>query len=185
MQTFRYSIGTPSGWTMLRGLPALSFVAGAAAFGAAGAVLALMGAGVPFLLAAAIAAVCAGLLIYGLGRTLAKPDPDPALSTALDLETRVHLLEESSAHLRHDLRGVLSPALMMADRLLRNEDPAIRRAGQAVVRSVERATTLIVENKKRSLAAVGKSEAAASEPAPQSQPAETGAPAVGSGAHPP
>ena len=45
--------------------------------------------------------------------------------------------------LRHELRGALSPALMVSDRLLRSEDPLIRRAGDAVVRSVERATALI------------------------------------------
>src|SRR5206468_11372160 len=112
----------------------------------------------------------------GLGRVTPEADA-PARTGAqagADLEARIRQLEESSAHLRHDLRGVLSPALMMADRLLRNEDPAIRRAGQAVVRSVERATTLIVENKKRSLAAVGKSAADAAVPQPRSPPAESG-----------
>ena len=107
---------------MLSGLPTLSAVGGAAAFGAAGAVLALMGAGVPFLLAAIIAAVCAGLLVYGVGRVLLRPALEP-MPPAIDLESRVRLLEESSAHLRHDLRGVLSPALMMADRLLRTRTP--------------------------------------------------------------
>lgn len=165
---------------MLSGLPVLSLVGGAAAFGATGAVLALMGAGVPFLLASVIAAVCTALLIYGVGQIL--PDPERGHgSGAADLESRIRMLDESSAHLRHDLRGVLSPALMMADRLLRNEDPAIRRAGQAVVRSVERATTLIAENKKRSLAAVGKSEADAAAPPPRSPTAETGAPILGRG----
>jgi hypothetical protein len=143
-----------------------------------------MGAGVPFLLAAVIAAVCAGLLVYGVGRVLPGGEPEMQLPV-VDLETRVRLLEESSAHLRHDLRGVLSPALMMADRLLRNEDPAIRRAGQAVVRSVERATTLIVENKKASLAAVGKSMPDAAVSPPQSPPAGTDAPAESPGAGPP
>jgi len=172
-----HGLGTAREANMLTGLPALSLVGGAAAFGAAGAVLALMGAGVPFLLAALIAAVCAGLLLYGVGRLLPATEAEPLALPAADLESRIRLLEESSAHLRHDLRGVLSPALMMADRLLKNEDPAIRRAGQAVVRSVERATTLIVENKKASLAAAGKSEADAAAPPPRSPSDETGAPA--------
>jgi len=162
---------------MVIGLPALSLVGGAAAFGSAGAVLALMGAGVPFLLAACVAAMCAGLLIYGVGRSFANrlvaPEPDPAR----ELEARIRLLEESTAHLRHDLRGVLSPALMMTDRLLRSEDPTIRRAGQAVARSVERATALIAANKQASLAAAGTAEpGAGTQPAPP--PADgTGAPA--------
>jgi hypothetical protein len=144
---------------MKTGLPALSVIGGAAAFGASGVVLALMGAGMPFLAAALIAAACTGLLLYGVGRVLPdQPLESPPQPPALDLESRVRLLEESSAHLRHDLRGVLSPALMMADRLLKNEDPAIRRAGQAVVRSVERATTLLAENKRQIAAAAGQAE---------------------------
>ena len=163
---------------MKTGLPALSVIGGAAAFGASGVVLALMGAGMPFLAAALIAAACTGLLLYGVGRVLPdQPLESPPQPPALDLESRVRLLEESSAHLRHDLRGVLSPALMMADRLLKNEDPAIRRAGQAVVRSVERATTLIVENKKQSLLAAGRDAADEGVQSPQSHAAGSGAPA--------
>src|SRR5206468_11604456 len=96
----------------------------------------------------------------GLGRVTPEADA-PARTGAqagADLEARIRQLEESSSHLRHDLRGVLSPALMMADRLLRNEDPAIRRAGQAVVRSVERATMLLAENKQESVAGGGAAE---------------------------
>jgi hypothetical protein len=42
--------------------------------------------------------------------------------------------------LRHDLRGILSPALLMADRLLAHDDPAVKRAGEVIARTVERAT---------------------------------------------
>ena len=55
----------------------------------------------------------------------------------------------ATATLRHDLRGVLSPALMMSDRLLNHADPSVQRAGQAVVKSIERATTLLGENRAR------------------------------------
>ncbi len=51
--------------------------------------------------------------------------------------------------LRHELRGALSPALMVSDRLLRNDDPLIRRAGDAVVRSIDRATALIGQDQPR------------------------------------
>ena len=68
-------------------------------------------------------------------------------------------VEARAATLRHDLRGVLSPALMVTDRLLSNPDPAIQRAGQAIVRSVDRATALIQASKE------GTAIAAATEPA--------------------
>jgi signal transduction histidine kinase len=160
----------------------MALVGAAAAFGAACAVLALMGMGVPFLLAALLAAGCAGLLVYAAGRWVgqARPTGPPAPPTVLpgpDLEERIRQLEESSAHLRHDLRGVLSPALMMADRLLKSDDPAIRRAGNAVVRSVERATTLLAENKRQIAAAAARAEMAGAGSPPRSPVAGSGAPA--------
>ena len=128
------------------GLLALSVVGGVSAFAACGLSLALLGLGLPYLLCAAISGACAGLLIYALGRwttpahtVSAPPEPppvDPRLQRLVDLEREMSLL-------RHELRGALSPALMVSDRLLRSEDPLIRRAGDAVVRSVERATALI------------------------------------------
>lgn len=128
---------------MRTGLPALALVGGAASFGASGLSLALLGLGLPFVLASLLAAGCAGLVIYAAGRwTLAR------ISVAPGNEQRVHELEQTSADLRHELRGVLSPAMMVSDRLLKSDDPAIQRAGQAVVRSIERATELIVQNKK-------------------------------------
>lgn len=162
---------------MPRSLPAIALVGGAASFGAAGLALALLGLGVPFLLGALLAAICAGLLIYAAGRWALDRDraaelEEEPLPTAL--EQRIQLLEQSSAHLRHDLRGVLSPALMMADRLLNNDDPAIRRAGQAVVRSVERATALLAENKKVIAAAAGVDVPDEEAPPAPQHPAETG-----------
>lgn len=128
------------------GLLALSIVGGISAFAACGLSLALLGLGLPYLLCAALSGACAGLLIYALGRwttpartVSAPPEPlpaDPGIQRLADLEREMSLL-------RHELRGALSPALMVSDRLLRSEDPLIRRAGDAVVRSVERATALI------------------------------------------
>ena len=126
-------------------LPALALLGGLAAFAACGLTLALLGVGLPYGLGAAVSGVCAGLLIYSFGRwkaartpPLAAPVEDPAIA---------HLAEMST--LRHELRGALSPALMVSDRLLRSEDPLIRRAGEAVVRSVERATALIGQDQRR------------------------------------
>ena len=110
----------------------VAMVAGVAALGTAGGALALFGLGVPYALGALMLSALAGLLV----RT-ALPGPDPAPAA------RLVAVEAALAALRHDVRGALSPALMMSDRLLASPDPAIVRAGQAVVKSVERATLLL------------------------------------------
>ena len=130
-------------------LPALASLGGLAAFASCGLTLALLGVGLPYGLGAAVSGVCAGLLIYSFGRwtaartpPLAAPVEDPAIAHLAELEREMSTL-------RHELRGALSPALMVSDRLLRSEDPLIRRAGEAVVRSVERATALIGQDQRR------------------------------------
>lgn len=45
--------------------------------------------------------------------------------------------------LGHELRNILSPALMMAERMQSNADPVVSRAGRIVVESVDRATAAI------------------------------------------
>jgi hypothetical protein len=62
---------------------------------------------------------------------------------------QVHLAELHAqlSLLRHDLHGILSPALLSADRLTANDDPAIRKAGEIVIRTVERATARLAETK--------------------------------------
>lgn len=121
---------------------ALIPLAGAAtAFGASGAVLALMGAGAPFLAAALCASACAGLALHGLMlATSGRPGPDAA-------QARIDDAEAQAASLRHDLRGALSPALILSDRLLASSDPAIRKAGEAVIRSIEQASALLAAAK--------------------------------------
>jgi hypothetical protein len=47
--------------------------------------------------------------------------------------------------LRHDLRGILSPAMLIADRLLAHEDPAVQRAGDIMNRTIERAAARLME----------------------------------------
>lgn len=141
--------------TIRTGLPTLSVASGVAAFAACGLSLALLGLGLPYLLCAAASGVCAGLLVHAVGRwtggrwanpgtpappPVTTPMPDPAAE-------RLAVLEREMSLLRHELRGALSPALMVSDRLLRSEDPLIRRAGDAVVRSVDRATALIGQDR--------------------------------------
>ncbi len=67
--------------------------------------------------------------------SIARQEAEAALAGRIELQRRI----------RHDMRGALSPALLLADRLLNHADPAVKRAGDIVVRSIERAASLIEE----------------------------------------
>ena len=95
---------------------------------------------------AAVAAVAVAILVHlGLMLWMVRPlrDQHAALREQLQLaeqgRERLQALEASTSSLRHDLRGILSPALLTADRLLGSEDRLVKRAGEAMVRAVERA----------------------------------------------
>jgi hypothetical protein len=60
---------------------------------------------------------------------------------------QVTALIEATSRLRHDLNGILSPTLLTADRLLAHEDPTIRRAGEIMVKTVERASARLAETR--------------------------------------
>ena len=47
--------------------------------------------------------------------------------------------------LSHDLRGALSPALLMAERLEGNTDPKVKQAGEVIAASMDRAAALARE----------------------------------------
>ena len=47
--------------------------------------------------------------------------------------------------LSHDLRGILSPAMMVAERLQNNADPAIRNAATLILESLDRAVARLGE----------------------------------------
>lgn len=128
---------------MLNGVVRQSVVAGVMAFGATGATLALVGLGVPYWVASLAMAVAAGVVVYAVLRT----QPGPDRSVEEELRRQLAEYRAQSATMRHDLRGMLSPALMMSDRLVRHADPGVQRAGNAVVRSIERVTGLLTENK--------------------------------------
>ena len=123
----------------------LAFACGGLAFAAALGSLLLAEAGISFALAVLVPAVLAGVVMFLVVRRWHVPVRDDAAVQVL--KNQISELEASSSALRHDLRGVLSPALMMADRLVDNPDPAVRRAGNAVVRSVDRATALLTASK--------------------------------------
>ncbi len=103
--------------------------------------LAVMSGGVPQLvrvMAPAIVALAAGL---ALGRGDAAE-----LAARRGTEARAEAAEEANARLvkaagemRHDLRGILSPALLTADRLTTSQDLMARRAGETMVATIDRA----------------------------------------------
>ena len=64
---------------------------------------------------------------------------DTLLRRAEQAEARLLDQEQVMARLRHDLRGILSPALLLADRLSMSDDPLARRTAEAMILTVERA----------------------------------------------
>ena len=147
----------------------ISLLGAGLAFGAACATLALMALGVPILLAALAAAAAAGLVLHAaLLAQVVRPmaalqgRADAGAASSAAMAARLSDVEARAATLRHDLRGVLSPALMVTDRLVGNPDPAVQRAGQAVIRSIERATAITQ---------AAKPEPASTGPAPPTEPA--------------
>lgn len=149
--------GLPAG-----GLPALSVRLAALAGGlVAAAVLASWAAAtsaVAGVLAAVLAGAVVGIAVHGMLqarilRPLAKlhaaaglpetadiPDLEASLADLQRRAERLAKLECQTSGLRHDLRGILSPALLTADRLTGHDDPKVARTGEVVVRAINRAT---------------------------------------------
>ncbi len=65
------------------------------------------------------------------------------LRTALWRNARLAALGTAVAKVSHDLRGILSSAMLAADRLSGHTDPIVRRSSDIVVRAVEQATDLV------------------------------------------
>lgn len=70
--------------------------------------------------------------------------PEKDVAAAVE---RLAALEATTSSLRHDIRGMLAPALLVADRLLSHSDPVVVRAGETVVKAVRRAETRLKETK--------------------------------------
>jgi len=70
-----------------------------------------------------------------------------------DAASRAELSERAMtttlSQLRHDLRGILSPAMLTADRLTMSDDPLARRAGETMVTAVERAVERLANTKQQ------------------------------------
>lgn len=56
-------------------------------------------------------------------------------------------LEAATASLRHDVRGMLAPALLVTDRLLAHSDPKVVKAGETVVKAIRRAEQRLIETR--------------------------------------
>jgi signal transduction histidine kinase len=75
------------------------------------------------------------------GRELASMQHE--LRAALWRNARLAALGTALAKISHDLRNILAPALMAAERLQTHTDPLVRRSSDTLVRAVDRATDLI------------------------------------------
>lgn len=76
----------------------------------------------------------------GLPGTAGLPELEAAFADLQHRAERLARLEAQTSGLRHDLRGILSPALLTADRLTGHEDPKVARTGEVVIRAINRAT---------------------------------------------
>ncbi|MGA3401779.1 MAG: HAMP domain-containing sensor histidine kinase [Acetobacteraceae bacterium] len=75
------------------------------------------------------------------GRELAAMQEE--LRDALWRNARLAALGSAVARISHDLRGILAPALLTAERLENHQDKAVQRAGEILLRTVDRATDLV------------------------------------------
>jgi signal transduction histidine kinase len=65
------------------------------------------------------------------------------LRNALWRNARLAALGSAVARISHDLRGILAPALLAAERLQKHQDDAVQRTGEVLLRTVDRATDLV------------------------------------------
>lgn len=75
------------------------------------------------------------------GRELAAMQRE--LRAALWRNSRLAALGTVVAKVSHDVRGILTPALLQADRLQRQTDPVVRRAGETILQAVDRVIDLV------------------------------------------
>lgn len=59
------------------------------------------------------------------------------------VQSRVEELERLVSKLRHDLRGAMSPAALIADRLRQHSEPAVQRSGKTIGLVVERVLSIL------------------------------------------
>ena len=103
------------------------------------------------LVAAALAGAAFGALamatVLQARRSAGRAQPSGQLAAADNTDPELAELRRQLSTLRHDLRGMLSPALLVSDRLLASEDAAVRRAGEVMIRTVDRVTERLAETR--------------------------------------
>lgn len=131
----------------MRGLAlALAALTVVGAFGVVGLTLALVGAGLSFLVATTGTALLAGCAAYfALDAFVVRPlsplgagTPATLREEIAEQRARLATLEATMPSLRHDLRGLLSPAVLVSDRLTAHPDPEVVRVGETVMGVVTR-----------------------------------------------
>lgn len=133
----------------------LSGMVAVGAFGVVGLSLALAAVGVPFIASIAAAALLAGLAAFAaLSALVVRPfaplgpgRPAAMVERAVRQRARLGALEAATSSLRHDLRGLLSPAVLVTDRLVAHPDPKVVKAGETVLRAIGRATDRLADTR--------------------------------------
>lgn len=77
------------------------------------------------------------------GKRTAQPDLQQEAQTAQWREARLAALSTAVGRASHDLRGVLSPALLTAERLQMSGDPAIKHGADVLIRAIEKAADVM------------------------------------------
>lgn len=73
---------------------------------------------------------------------------EPSCEEAQSLTTRIDALERLVSALRHDIRGALSSARLVTDRLRHNPDPGVQRSADVIERAIQRVLDTLVESQK-------------------------------------
>jgi hypothetical protein len=65
----------------------------------------------------------------------------------LEALARIEVLEAGLSRLRHDVRGMLAPALLMADLIRDSSDPRVAKAGTVIANGIERVDKRLRESR--------------------------------------
>ncbi|MDQ2742771.1 MAG: hypothetical protein M3Z66_10830, partial [Chloroflexota bacterium] len=76
--------------------------------------------------------------------------PEAPIGSDRDLAqqlARLAALEAATSSLRPGLRGILSAAMLVSDRLITHADPKVVRAGETIIKAIQRATERLAETR--------------------------------------
>jgi signal transduction histidine kinase len=103
------------------------------------------------------AALLVGAAFGAAGGWAARRSPAEGSGEGKAVEAeRVAAAEAAVRKLAHDLRGALSPALLMAERLERHEEAPVRHAAEMIVKALDRADGLCRDASAAAKRATGK-----------------------------